>query len=333
MDLQLAYLHRARAALDMAAADAGPSVQTRAAAFTEAAFVLMRTKDLNSALPVLQAHRNPMVSDVAKAAGHMLGDWEGDAATLAASYIASIAEDSLLDRIMRYARVLPIGLGSILIASGATAGTVDEGAPKAVKHLVLNQEAESAAIKAAAIVVLSKELMGATGATGMRLFEQELRSAVTRAINAAVLTNLLSTSVEVVTGTGDALVDLRAGLKAAGPSTGYVVAVPTAAAVDLATRTENRSGMGVRGGEFVPGVEVVAVDGQTTMTVIPASALAVHDFGLKVRGAGHASVDMADSPSSPAEQVSLWQTNSYGLLAERGFLFAGDPQIATVTGS
>jgi hypothetical protein len=109
-----------------------------------------------------------------------------------------------------------------------------------------------------------------------------------------------------------------------------VVAAPTADAIDLATRTENKGGMGVRGGTFVPGVEVVAVDDQEGMTIIPASRLAVYDQGLEVRSAEHASIDMRDTPTADAVTTSLWQSNLIGLLIERNWHLAGDAHVVVV---
>ena len=184
--------------------------------------------------------------------------------------------------------------------------------------------------KAAAIIVLTSELARATG--GRALFESELRKAVTRAINQSVLAQLTDADTIEIAGGADTLANLRAGLQAAGPSEGYVVAASTDDVLDLATRIENRGGMGVRGGTFVPGVEVVAIDGTTGMSIIPASHISVRDGGLQVRSAEHATVFMSDTPTSPAEMVSLFQTNSLGLLAERDFFLAHSAPMVIVGG-
>lgn len=189
-------------------------------------------------------------------------------------------------------------------------------------------------MKAAAIVVLSKELALAAGDAGTDLLNRELTTAVTAATNEAVLSVLADSSSTTTAATGDPLSDLRAGIRAAGPSQGYVVAMSAADCGDLSTRTESIGGMGVRGGTFRPGIEVVAVDDLAATVVIPASRLAITDHGLRLAPASHASVDMRDTPQSPAQQVSLWQTNCLGLLAERLFRIAGDTSgVVTVTGS
>lgn len=327
--LEQAAVIRARSALDMAIANASNATDAaRAKAFADLAFTALRAERPDHVLRALQRHPNELIQ---KAVAHAIDDefWDGpDAAALAASYIASIAEGSLLEQIVRYARSVPPRLRFGLVGSGFTADVIAEGQPKVLRNLVLDL-AQVDLIKSAAIIVLTKEL----ASVAQPLFERELRESINRGVNQAVLGRLTDTNNIEIAGTGDALEDLRTGLKAAAPSNGYVVAASTAAAIDLATRVENRGGMGVRGGTFVPGVEIVAVDDLTGLRIIPASRLAVLDGGMQVRSSGHASVDMRDNPVAPAQLVSLFQTNSVGLLAERMFHIeaAADADMVVVT--
>lgn len=310
--MQFAAVSRAHNALDVAISNL--ATRKKAQGFVELAYTMLRAERPEQGLALLKRHPNELVQ---KAVAHAIGDdiWDSpDAAALVASYIASIAEGSLLEQIGRYARVVPPQLRAGLVGSGFSANVVAEGFPKVVRNLALDL-ADIELTKAAAIIVLTRDL----AVVAQHLFERELREAVNRGVNAAVLSQITDTNNIVVSGTGDALADLRAGLQAAAPSNGYVVAASTAVAIDLSTRAENRGGMGVRGGTFVPGVEVVAVDNIAGLRIIPASRLAVLDGGMQVRSTGHASVDMRDNPESPAQLVSLWQTNSVGLLAERIF--------------
>lgn len=328
--LELAFLQRARTALDAAIDSQKLSDQrAKARAFVEIAREMIAAQNTGDAVSRLKAHGDDLVQ---KAAAHALGDdiWDGgDAAGLAAAYLATISEQSILDQIRRYARVLGSGMRRVMIASDAVGDVVAEGDPKPVKRVNLSID-ELTMTKAAAIVVMTKELARATNDEARSLFETELASAVNRATNASVLTSLTTSATVSVAGTGDPLSDLRAGLRAAAPSTGYVVAAPPSEVADLATRAENRGGMGIRGGTFVRGVEVVVMDNVNGMHIIPASRLAMFDEGLKLRSAGHATVDMRDTPDSPAQLVSLWQTNSIGLLVERSWHLAGDAELVIV---
>lgn len=322
-------IHAARLSLARNSIDALIGNQAeKAAAFTDLAWALLRAKQPGSSMKALRECGNPIVE---KAAAHALADdvWENGGADLAASYLASIAEFSIIDSVKKFARVLPTNSRSVMIAADAVGDVVAEGHPKPVKRLSLSL-GDVEPTKAVGMVVMTEELATAAGPEGRRLFEAELAAAVARASNASVLSALADSDTITVPGTGDPLADLRAGLQAAGPSDGYVVAAPTGAVADLATRVENRGGMGVRGGTFVPGVEIVAVDGADAITVIPASRVALWDGGLRVSSAEHASVDMRDTPESPAELVSLWQTNSVGLLLERQWHLAQADSVAVV---
>lgn len=322
--LDLACVNRARTALNLIA-DSRTGQQAKA--FLDIAFSMLGSQNTAHAVEALKRHPDDLVQ---KAAAHAMADdlWtQDDGAALAAAFLASIAEGSLLDQIAKYASVLSLSSRKVLVASGAVGDVVAEGDPKVVRRLDLAL-GDIELTKAASIVVLTQELAKTVG--GRRLFETELVKAVTRASNQSLLAKLTDSNTIAVAGTGDPLTDLRAGLRAAGPSAGYVVAASAGDVADLATRAENRSGMSIRGGTFVPGVEVVAMDDLDAMHIIPASRLALWDGGLMLNSAGHATVDMADSPESPAQMVNLWQTNSIGLLAERSWHIAGDSTLVIV---
>ncbi|KAF1691852.1 hypothetical protein [Pseudoxanthomonas koreensis] len=319
--LQHAALSRAHTALTVAMNGATESsITNKAAAFVEGALTVMRAGRADAAEGHLSRHANPLVS---KASAEIVdGRWgEGAAAELAASYIESHAGGSLLDQIARYAAVIPGNLNYALAASGFTANVVAEGFPIAVKNAGITV-ADADPIKAAAITVLTQEL---ARAAGTRIFETELTSSVLGATNAAVISSLTDTSSTIVAGTGDPVADLRTALQAAPSSAGYVVAASPGTVAALALSDANKSGLGISGGELVPGVSIVPVTGIAGITVIPASLLALRDYGLVLRSAGHASVDFRDSPTAPAELVSLFTTNCLGLMATRTFLLTAAP--------
>lgn len=318
--LQTAYLQRARSAIDFAIGEQGDTSASRAKAFIGIAQEMLIAKGLQEARPRLERHSNPLVT---KAAANITLDaeWIGaNIAELAQAYLAEIAPGSLLDAIARHARAMPKDR-RILMASGFTADIVNEGAPAVVKHLDLHTAQGDDVKKAAAIIVLSQELARLAGDAGQALFANELGNAINRGTNAAVRNELIDTSAINVASTTDPVADLRTALLAAPASTGYVVSAAPGVAAALALSPENKGGMGIRGGTMVQGIDVVAVEGETYMTIIPAGGIAMTDYGLELRSSGEASVDMRDTPSSPATLTSLFQTNSVGIIAVRGFEF------------
>ena len=337
--LESAYVQRAQAALNMATQNAGAAAKRRA--FLKMAFEIMQAdpSDPVGARMKRLAALDPVIE---KAVSHDLGnpEWEGGAAPLAASYLASVAEFSLLDTIKMHCRVLPTASqGRVLLAAGAVGNLTREGDPVPCQNLNLTS-ADIDPIRSAALVILSQELVRAGGDAVLALFEQELTSAVGRASNGAVLDQLIDSNTESINSTGDPLSDLRAGLSAAGEADAYAVAMPAATVRDLATRSEAGPGLGVRGGVFRPGISIVAIDDVNDTIVIPCSRLAVWDGGLHLKSAEHATVQMASIPTNNSvtpvgtELVSLWQAGLFGLMIDRSWHLGGDTSgIVIVEGS
>ncbi|WP_332747552.1 hypothetical protein [Hydrogenophaga sp.] len=333
--LEQSYAYRARAALDMLMNEgATPPTERKAAAFTTIARRLLSAGRNDVGIAALKAHEPSEL--VQKAVAQVLDAdelWSGPLAQqLAAAYIASVAEQSIFDQLKVYARVLPPRMRQVMIATAAVGNVVSEGAPKPVRDLTLNL-GDVDFLKAVGIVVMSKELASATGGEGAALFEQELQKATVRALNRSVLTAFIDSGTSVIAAGTDPLASLRAGLQAAGPSEGFVVAMSAGDAAWLATSEANRGGMGVRGGEFVRGVHIVVMDDHTGMTIIPASRVGIYDGGLSVRSTDQADVDMRDTPESPGAKTSLWQTNSAAIIVERQWqLVSGGAEAVTVEG-
>ena len=238
---------------------------------------------------------------------------------LAAAFLASVRAGSVIDSILRFGKKLPQNVPYLVLATGEgeTAGEVNEGALKAVRRITPDRvEAEQR--KVAAIAVYTQELARATENEAARVIEAEMTASVLRGMNRSILGVLPKTSIA---STGTAVGDMQAGIAAAGPSTGYVVAATAPLVQELAFAADGR--MSINGGDFLPGVAVIPVEAGASdapMTVIPASRVAMVDYGLTVRNAQHATVFMTDDPEEPitaANLVSLWQTDSKAVLVER----------------
>lgn len=322
--IQNAYLQNARNALDMALSGAHEiTTNQKSAAFVQGALTVLRAGRADAVASHLSRHANPLVQ---KASAELFdGRWgEGAAAELASSYLASVSPGSLLDQSARYAAVVPVNLHVAMAASGFSANVIAEGGVKVVKNANI-APVEADPIKVAAIVVMSSELARATGEAGIRMFETELRSSILSAMNTAVLASLSDSNTVTVAGTGDPVADLRTALQAAPASAGYVVAASPGTVAALAVSDANKAGLGIGGGELVPGLSIVPVEGVLGMTVIPAGRLALRDYGLILRSSGQAAIDFRDSPTAPAQLLSLFQANLLGILAERSFLLTAAP--------
>lgn len=337
--LEQAMALRAASAMQALTGDL-PTTRKQKAAFLEITKATMLETDprrQRAAVEGLAGHPNEYVSKAATAArnyGEDLNGADGPLRAMADAWIASIAEQSALDMLARYAVTLPPGTRRVTLAAGDVADQTTEGFPIAVRRPGLNH-GDVAMTKSTALTVMTKEFAMTGGDAVLALIDRELGASITRAVNRGVAEHFTDSNAITIPISGDALADLRAGLQAAGPSQGYVVIAAAGVVADLACRAEAGPNFGIRGGEFKPGVWVCAIDDDSQpLMVIPASRCAVFGGGLEVRPAGHASVQMSDSPTgAAAEMVSLFQTGSVGLLAERQWHIGGDAVAVLVEGS
>jgi hypothetical protein len=297
-----------------------PNSERRSAAFVEVAkaMALNNNGDMHAQLKLTA---NPETRKYFEKAAptSLLGDFDGvDGAAIAGAFAESLAPASILDACLKFSKVLPVNVGKVLVATGAIGSVIAEAEPRIVADAGISVQ-DCPPHEVSAILVFTEEALQKGAAAAQALFDTELRSAIVRALNAEMLAALDTSSTTTIASTGDAAKDLRAALAAADPATGYVFTAPGNTIATIAIDPANR-GAGVRGGEFVPGVWLVADDAITEPTLIPASNLVLQDEGLRLEPpARHASVNLAASPTSPSALVSLWQTGTIGLLALRSW--------------
>lgn len=244
---------------------------------------------------------------------------------IAQNYLASVRNADLLGSLLAYSKQMPEDLGAVVAASGAIGSNVDEGAPKPLVKSTLNRSGLPE-LKVAGLAAISKELGMTTGTAGRRMFENELQNAVVGGSNATIQT--VATPSSTITATSDTVADLTSLLEALPNSEHYVIACTGAACRRLAMASDN--GMSVNGGEFIPGVHVVpCIEDDSSAPALLGFAcdrITVANGGLFLKPATHASVELAESPTSPAQLTSLWQTNMIGVLCERRFRFHHEPE-------
>ena len=334
--LQQAMIFRAQGALNAAMGDL-PNRRKQKSAALEIAKSLMlqpRAGMVRQAFEAFRDSADPLLQKAAVSAMSYNAEPFEDATVrgLMNSYVESIAPLSGLDALKIYARPIPAGSRSVTIGSGFTADASAEGAPKVIRKPSFGL-GDVTPHKTVAMVVLTREFMLAGGDAALAVLDSEMAKSITTAINSAIYDHFDGSNALVLPTTGDVLEDMRLGMRSAGPSAGYVAVVPPGVTGDLALRAEAGPTFTVNGGEFRPGLHVVTADNATGIMVIPASRCALYDNGLELRPSGEASVEMSDTPDGNGELVSLWQSGSVGLLAERQWHIGGDAQVAIVEGS
>lgn len=313
---------RARSAIDFAIAAAVGPQREKSQAFIRGCHLLLQHAHPDAAAVALETN------EFTRGASAGTGDWgDGPGRDLADAFIASLTERSLFDAIARAGWSIPGDTPGGWFASGLIGDAVGEGQPAIVRRPTFPPSGTRRG-KVSALVVLTAELASVEGAE--KFITRELGSAVVRGTNREAVTLLTDTSTTTVALGTDPLAAVRNGLAAAGPAESYVVALPAPMVAQLATYAENSGGMGIRGGTFVPGIEIVALDDTTDGLVVPASRYGTRDWGLTVRRSTAAALNMSDSPSAPSELVSLWQVNARALLASRMFEFVAPPDDGVV---
>lgn len=334
--LQQAMIFRAQGALQAAVSDL-PTKRKQKAAFLEIARSMalqQHAGQQRKAFEAFRDHPNDLLQKAAvSATSYNQEPFEGETVRgLMAGYVESIAQLSALDAIKQYALPIPAGSRHVMIGSGFVADATVESALKVVRKPSLTL-GDISPHKTVALVILTREFALAGGDEALAVLDSEMAKALVAAINSAIYDRFNDSNALILPTTGDVLEDLRIAVRSAGPSQGYVAVVPPGVTADLALRPEAGPSFTMTGGEFRPGLHVATADSAEGIMAIPASRLGVFDGGLELRPSGEAAIEMSDTPDGNGTLVSLWQTGSVGLLAERQWHVGGDAQVCIVEGS
>lgn len=267
------------------------------------------------------------VAALAKGLATATTDWTGpDGAILSGQFLEEIAPRSILDSMLRWAKPIPLDVANLRIITGASASIVGEAQQK-LSTVVTGMPANAPWAKAVAVTVVSDDLLKFGDASADKLFNRELERAILKATNAHVIQSFTKTTVAAG---ATAQESLAIGLKAAPESDGYVVAAPPDLAIELASGADGR--MGVRGGEIMPGVQVIAVTGLTTMLVIPASRFMVSDGGLSARVSDQALVQVENAGSGAAATATVGSGAVTSIAVTNGGSAYQIPPVVVLTG-
>jgi HK97 family phage major capsid protein len=278
--------------------------------------------------------------------------------TVASAWMASLRNVGTFDRMLSSMVQVPIETPRLLVSTSVVAGySPAEGAGKPVSKLTFTAEALPR-LKASALVVTTQELLRSASPAVQQLIDRELQQAVTAATDVKFLAELavgVSPSASAGVTAANTLTNLTTMLLEVSPQANaplFLVLAP-AAARSVAMKGTTTGGLvfdqlGINGGSFA-GIQVLVSDGlpgTATGMLIDASGIVAASSEVVIDVSTEAAVQMADnptvasaagSPSAPvaAPLVSLWQTDSVGLRAERHFAFAKvrTASVATMAGA
>ncbi|MCP4562548.1 MAG: phage major capsid protein [Bosea sp.] len=256
-----------------------------------------------------------------------------DHAEIVGAFVEALRSRSIFARLLDDGMIrLPLRTRASIIVANATGYAVGEGLPVPISAMSLaGPQLEER--RAAAMVVLTSELLRSTSSAGRALLDASLKGAVADAIDAAFL-GILADDITPATASGptaaDALVDLKTMLDGVN-STGSGILL-WAMSTDVANAASVLSGpgglvfpaMSGTGGELVnlPAAVTNALPAGTLM-LIDASGIAGELETITIAMADQASVQMSTTPDAPPNAAgvltSLWQSNLVALLARAFF--------------
>jgi hypothetical protein len=256
-----------------------------------------------------------------------------DLGTIGARFVNTLRNYGAFDALAADANPFPLGYNTVAVdAMAVTASEVGEGTAKPIRRLQFN-ESELGPTKIIAQIVATRELIDAIRDEGMRLIDRVLTAAVAVGADAAMLSALSGNSAASagVSGLTGFWIDLEEAIRAIDSGNGsrlYLIVDPELAKV-LSLALLSAHGLNVPASNYDLGpVRVLATDAQTTgrITVVDARGLGIAQSPLGLRSSTEAAVEISDEPSGSAsaptatQVVSLWQTNSVALLAERSIV-------------
>lgn len=287
--------------------------------------------------------------------------WAGnlilDGGAYFADFVEYLRERTVVGQISNQLRRLPFDTNVLIQSTAGSAAWVAEGDAKPLTQWQYTKT-KLAPLKVAAIAAATKEMLSRASVSADALIRDELARAVGATIDGTFVSASAAVSgespagirngVNATTVTGDGSVegircDAAEMLKVLVGNNlsvgGAFWVMPETVAIDLATAVNAMGapafpGMTPTGGTFMGlpafASQYVPVDstGSVVMLIKGDEIFLGDEGGIQVSMSDQASLLMADNPTmdstnpTPAQLVSLWQTNSVGFLVERIINFA-----------
>ena len=269
------------------------------------------------------------------AGGIGVGTWDEIAQypALVAAYLRSFESISAFDRILPSMKNVPLRTRAVVATGGATGYVVDEGSPTPLSALSL-VDVTVPAVKALAVIVVSRELLQLGAPGSLSLFSNELRNALSIITDERFIANITESVVPLSSSGGSAtnvIRDLDAALQAIrvdASSSLFVVTTPSVAR-GWSTRMTSIGtfafpGMSPQGGSIVGIPTIVSLGAPAdSFVLLDANALAGSSGTIEINSASQTSLQFETAPDDPIDATtimeSLWQTNRVALRALRLF--------------
>jgi hypothetical protein len=248
---------------------------------------------------------------------------------LAAAYIASLRPYSAFETMFPYMISLPPHTKATFVTLGATGATPGEAQPIPISKLTVDDALLTERISAAIVVADAEVLRFSVGASN--LFEQQLRYAISRAVDAAMLDSIINNTSAISNGHtpgGSAAADLENALKLM--SLGQNSKVFCIAPVDWVKGAALERGSGgsplfpalrVDGGD-INGIVVIPSDSLSDDVVLLDASRCIASSGtLLLDSSEQGAISLSDDPTAPAQLTSLWQNNLRALRIRRVWAF------------
>jgi hypothetical protein len=264
-------------------------------------------------------------------------------------FFALVRERSLIGRIAGL-RAIPLQTRLISAATGVSGAWVAEG-----KAIPVGKSSYAVDLlpprKVAALTVLTKELLESSDPTAELLIRDELVGALTDVIDLSFIDPsnagvdgvepaAITNGAPATAATGDALADLRDLIAAFPGDLERAVLIGSPQSFAALHDPLGLPNLGVRGGEALGIPAIPSKKAGDTVALVDPDSIAIGEAEMDLRIARQASIEMVDNPAggaapdpSPVQLVSLYQTNSVAIMAEKVINWeVARPAVATLTG-
>ena len=255
--------------------------------------------------------------------------------TIAEGWLQSLRSVSAFDAMLPSMRRMPLRSRGLSVVTGIEGASANELTVKPISSLTLSSTFTDP-IKAAAIVVVTEELLKIGDPTASALLEAELRAAVVAASDGIFLSGLYASVTPTASAgaaTANVLTDLAALLNAVNTgATSRLFWIFDAATIKKLVLKVSISGgfafpdLRLDGGTLF-GAPVVVADALPAgaALLVDASQIGAGTDALTLRMSRYGSLQLETTPDSPPVAstipISLWQRNEVALRCERWFAF------------